>query len=97
LIKIFSDQLKIVCFNCKSNVHENKYNYYCLNKNCKLLIWKNSLKGVNIDTVDRKLAKEIFENGKTKKKIKLYSKLQNKYFDVFLFLDINKNKICFEY
>lgn len=96
-IKIFSDQLKIVCFNCKSNVNENKYNYYCLNKNCKLLIWKNSLKGVNIDTIDRKLAKEIFENGKTKKKIKLYSKLQNKYFDVFLFLDINKNKICFEY
>lgn len=96
-IKIFSNQLKITCFNCENNVYENKYNYYCLNKNCNLIIWKNCLQNMNINVLDRKIIKEIFENGKTKNKIKLYSKLQNKYFDVFLFLDVNKNKICFEY
>ena len=69
------------CPRCGGDVYEGKKNYYCSNKDCAFVMWKNDrfFEDRKI-TFTPKIAAELLKNGKAKVK-KLYSPKTGKTYD----------------
>ena len=69
------------CPRCGGNVYEGKKNYYCSNKDCGFVMWKNDRFFEERKTAfTPKIAAELLKNGKAKVK-KLYSPKSGKTYD----------------
>lgn len=69
------------CPRCGGNVYEGKKNYYCSNKDCAFVMWKNDRFFEERKTAfTPKIAAELLKNGKAKVK-KLYSPKSGKTYD----------------
>ena len=69
------------CPRCGGDVYEGKKNYYCSNKDCAFVMWKNDRFFEERKTAfTPKIAAELLKNGKAKVK-KLYSPKSGKTYD----------------
>ena len=69
------------CPRCGGNVYEGKKNYYCKNKDCAFVMWKNDrFFEERKTTFTAKIAAELLKNGRAKVK-KLYSPKTGKTYD----------------
>ncbi|WP_368489394.1 DNA topoisomerase 3 [Clostridium sp. BJN0013] len=69
------------CPRCGGNVYEGKKNYYCENKDCAFVMWKNDRFFEERKTAfTPKIAAELLKNGRVKVK-KLYSPKTGKTYD----------------
>lgn len=96
--KIASGDAKILCkcpF-CGSNIIEKDSLYCCENKECNTVIFKNQLyKSLGLYSISSKNAIELFENGKTSKKVSGFRSKNKKRYSAFLTYkkENNKNKV----
>lgn len=54
------------CPNCNSDIYEDNFKYYCSNKNCRVMLYKNQN---NIKKFTKAIAKELLTSGETKEKV----------------------------
>lgn len=79
----FKDEKPVIgkCPRCGGNVYEGKKNYYCENKDCAFVMWKNDRFFEERKTpFTAKIAAELLKNGRAKVK-KLYSPKTGKTYD----------------
>lgn len=79
----FKDEKHVIgkCPRCGGNVYEGKKNYYCENKDCAFVMWKNdSFFEERKTAFTAKIAAELLKNGRAKVK-KLYSPKTGKTYD----------------
>lgn len=75
-----------ICPHCGSDVHESKNNFYCANKECKFVMWKNDRFFTNKrKELTKEMASEILAKGKTKVK-GLYSEKKDRTYDAVVVL-----------
>lgn len=75
-----------ICPRCGSEVHESKNNFYCANKSCKFVMWKNDRFFTNKrKELTKKMASEILEKGRTKV-TGLYSEKKDSTYDAVVVL-----------
>lgn len=85
-----------ICPRCGSEVHESKNNFYCANKSCKFVMWKNDRFFTNKrKELTKKMASEILEKGRTKVK-GLYSEKKDSTYDAdVVLIDSNDKYVHF--
>ena len=79
----FQEERKIIgkCPRCGKDVFEGKKNYYCSNKDCSFVMWKNDRFSPDRKvTFSEKIAADLLKRGKAKVK-KLYSPKTGKTYD----------------
>lgn len=73
------------CPQCKSNILEGKYGWYCSNKECKVNLFYTAAKNFGLAKITATMAKELLgKNAKTKKKCNLYSEKKQKEYQAYL-------------
>ena len=80
---LFKEEKAVIgkCPRCGGNVYEGKKNYYCSNRDCAFVMWKNDRFFEERKTAfTPKIAAELLKNGKAKVK-KLYSPKTGKTYD----------------
>ena len=80
---LFKEEKAVIgkCPRCGGNVYEGKKNYYCENRDCAFVMWKNDRFFEERKTAfTPKIAAELLKNGKAKVK-KLYSPKTGKTYD----------------
>lgn len=80
---LFKEEKTVIgkCPRCGGNVYEGKKNYYCANRDCAFVMWKNDRFFEERKTsFTPKIAAELLKNGKAKVK-KLYSPKTGKTYD----------------
>ena len=80
---LFKEEKAVIgkCPRCGGNVYEGKKNYYCSNRECAFVMWKNDRFFEERKTAfTPKIAAELLKNGKSKVK-KLYSPKTGKTYD----------------
>lgn len=81
--KLFSPEKEVVgiCPRCKSPVYEGKKNYYCSDRSCRFVMWKNDKFFESRKTAfTKKIAAVLLKDGKAKVK-GLYSERTGKTYD----------------
>ncbi|MCD8107047.1 MAG: DNA topoisomerase 3 [Oscillospiraceae bacterium] len=83
------------CPVCGKPVYESKTNFYCSDKSCRFALWKDNryLAGMR-KKVDRKMAEELLNNGKTHIK-DLYSEKKGTTFEADLCMVASDGRIVF--
>lgn len=83
----FRDRESIgTCPVCGALVYEGKKNFYCGNRDCDFVLWKESRYLQNMQkTVDKKMAAELLKNGSVRVK-DLYSSKKDCYFEADLLM-----------
>ena len=79
----FQEERKVIgkCPRCGADVFEGKKNYYCTNKDCSFVMWKNDrFFSDRKATFSEKIAADLLKHGKAKVK-KLYSPKTGKTYD----------------
>ncbi len=80
---LFKEEKAVIgkCPRCGGNVYEGRKNYYCSNRDCAFVMWKNDRFFEERKTAfTPKIAAELLKNGKVKVK-KLYSPKTGKTYD----------------
>ena len=80
---LFKEEKAVIgkCPRCGGNVYEDRKNYYCSNRDCAFVMWKNDRFFEERKTAfTPKIAAELLKNGKVKVK-KLYSPKTGKTYD----------------
>ncbi len=81
----------IKCPICNKNILLKDNGYFCENRSCGSAIFLNNLEKLGYKKIGKTQAKELFNNGITKKKVKLISK-NNKEFEAFITYNYNKEE-----
>ncbi|MCD7889675.1 MAG: DNA topoisomerase 3 [Oscillospiraceae bacterium] len=83
------------CPVCGKPVYESKTNFYCSDKSCRFALWKDNryLAGMR-KKVDRKMASELLNNGRTHIK-DLYSEKKGTTFEADLCMTASDGRIVF--
>jgi DNA topoisomerase-3 len=98
---MFSPGREIIgtCPRCGSNVHEGKKNFYCANRECSFVMWKNDrFFESKRKELTKAIAMSLLKDGKAKVK-GLYSEKSNKTYDATILLADTGEKYvnyCFE-
>ena len=83
------------CPFCGSLVYAGKRNYYCSNRECNFVLWKETRYLQNMKKIiDNKMAAELLKNGSTYVK-DLYSPKTGRYFEADLLMKGEDGKIVF--
>ena len=83
------------CPFCGSLVYAGKRNYYCSNRECNFVLWKETRYLQNMrKVIDNKMAAELLKNGSTHIK-DLYSSKTGRYFEADLLMKGEDEKIDF--
>lgn len=84
-----------VCPVCGNPVYEGKQNFYCSNRDCRFALWKENryLAGMK-KTINKKMAEELLDKGKTFVK-GLYSAKKDTTFDAYLLMEVEENRAKF--
>lgn len=83
------------CPICGSLVYEGKKNFYCSNKDCHFVLWKEARYLERTQkTIDKCMAAELLKSGKVRIK-DLYSAKKNMYFEADLVMDANEERVNF--
>ena len=83
------------CPFCGSLVYAGKRNYYCSNRECSFVLWKETRYLQNMrKVIDNKMAAELLKNGSTHVK-DLYSSKTGRYFEADLLMKGEDGKIVF--
>ncbi len=78
------------CPNCKSDIMEGPYGFYCTNKECKVSISYTAFQRFNFKKIGVTQAKDLLTLGKTKKSVELTNKAGKKYKAFLLYkFDLN--------
>ena len=85
-----------ICPRCGSDVHESKNNFYCANKSCKFVMWKNDRFFTSKrKEITKKMASDLLAKGRTKVK-GLYSEKKDKTYDAdVVLIDSNDKYVHF--
>ena len=84
-----------VCPVCKSNIYEGKSNFYCSNKECNFVLWKNNkFFETKRKTITKSAAKALLEKGKIHYK-DLYSPKTDKTYEADIVLEVNNGTAFF--
>lgn len=85
-----------ICPRCGSDVHESKNNFYCANKSCKFVMWKNDRFFTNKrKEITKKMAADLLAKGRTKVK-GLYSEKKGSTYDAeIVLIDSNDKYVHF--
>lgn len=89
-IKEFEQAVVAVCPICKKNMYESNKNYYCEDKECGFVIWKQ----ICGKKLTKGIIKELIDNGKTKV-IKGFKSKSGKSFSASLIIKNNKVQLDF--
>ena len=89
-IKEFEQAVVAVCPICKKNMYESNKNYYCEDKECGFVIWKQ----ICGKKLTKGIIKELIDNGKTKV-IKGFKSKSGKSFSASLIIKNNKFQLDF--
>lgn len=83
------------CPLCGSLVYEGKKNFYCSNRECRFVLWKEPkyLQSMK-KTIDKKMAAELLKNGSTHVK-DLYSAKKESIFEADLLMKAEEGKVLF--
>ena len=91
----FMDSIGI-CPKCGSLVFEGRRNFYCSNKECRFVLWKENYYLTNMrKVVDSKMASEWLKSGKTFVK-DLYSPKTGKKFSAEIYMDASGDQVRFQ-
>lgn len=91
----FMDSIGI-CPKCGSLVFEGRRNFYCSNKECRFVLWKENYYLTNMHkVVDSKMASEWLKSGKTFVK-DLYSPRTGKKFSAEIYMDVSGDQVRFQ-
>lgn len=83
------------CPFCGSLVYAGKRNYYCSNRECNFVLWKETRYLQNMrKVIDNKMAAELLKNGSTHVK-DLYSSKTGRYFEADLLMKGEDGKLVF--
>lgn len=84
-----------ICPVCGSPVYEGKQNFYCCSRECGFALWKENryLSGMK-KTVNKKMAEELLEKGRTFVK-GLYSARKDTTFDAYLLMEVEEERAKF--
>lgn len=83
------------CPFCGSLVYAGKRNYYCSNRECSFVLWKETRYLQNMrKVIDNNMAAELLKNGSTHVK-DLYSSKTGRYFEADLLMKGEDGKIVF--
>ena len=83
------------CPVCGSLVYEGKSNFYCSNRECQFVLWKeNKYLEKMQKKIDKRMAAELLKNGRVTIK-DLYSAKKNMYFEADLLIDVSGERINF--
>ena len=88
LVCMFSPGREVIgiCPRCGANVHEGKKNYYCANRGCKFVMWKNDrFFESRKKELTKLVAMSLLKDGKAKVK-GLYAEKSNKTYDAVILL-----------
>ena len=84
-----------VCPKCGSLVFEGRRNFYCVNKECSFVLWKENYYLTNMGkTVDAKMAAEMLKSGRTHCK-DLASARTGKIFEADIVMDASEDRVKF--
>lgn len=87
--KLFAPEKETVgvCPRCGEPVYEGKKNFYCSNRNCGFVLWKNDrFWTVRKKELTKKMAADFLTKGKTKVK-GLYSEKKDKTYDAVILME----------
>lgn len=83
------------CPICGSLVYEGKKNFYCSNRDCQFVLWKENRYLEKMQKViDKRMAAELLKNGRVTVK-DLYSVKKNMYFEADLLIDVSGERVKF--
>ena len=84
-----------ICPVCGGSVYEGKNNFYCSNRDCDFILWKENryLESMR-KKLTAKMAEELLKDGKTYVK-DLYSAKKDRTFSANLVLGMKDGRVCF--
>lgn len=83
------------CPICGSLVYEGKTNFYCSNRVCQFVLWKENRYLEKMQKmIDKRMAAELLKNGRVTVK-DLYSVKKNMYFEADLLIDVSGERVNF--
>lgn len=90
------------CPECKSDIIEGKYGFFCSNKECGVRLNYEAAKYYGHKKITMTQAKELLTKGRTKKLVKLFSSAKQKEYEAYLKYNFEKgnqfpNKITIEF
>ena len=85
-----------ICPKCGSLVFEGKRNFYCSNRECRFVLWKENYYLTNMHKkIDARMAAEFLKSGKCYVK-DLYSAKTGQQFEAEIFMDVSGETVRFQ-